>query len=272
MGNKISRQIAKRKKSTRTNSSGESSSDSSSNIQLTPQLRTLAGRPYFDESFSSYILPADWEEADRVQALHFVLKHMFNGNYCAKLSDIIKPGTQEFPEADVYGIDIASSFPNQIKPNNCHFQTCDILEGLPFDDNEFDYVFMRYMSVSIKKDQWLSVLKDIKRVMKPGGVIESVELNSFPYSMGPVMIQFMNKMNDAMIEVLGMELQVKLEPMFKELSFQNVTSISKYISLGKWDENTGKIGQIWTTNTYQMGESAKPILAAAMNLTEDEWD
>ncbi|CAG8590306.1 9586_t:CDS:2 [Dentiscutata erythropus] len=230
MGNKISRRIIKRKKSTRTNSSRESSTissrASSSNLQLTPQLRTVAGRPYFDESFSSYIYPADWEEADRIQALHFVLKHIFNGNY-----------SQEFPEADVYGIDIMSSFPNQIKPNNCYFQTCDILEGLPFDDNEFDYVFMRHMNVSIKKDQWLPVLKDIKRVMKPGGVIESVELNCFPYSTGPVQTQFMNKMNEAMIEVLDMDLQFKLEPMFKDLEFQNVTSIT-------------------------------PV----MNLTEDEWD
>ncbi|CAG8469465.1 10651_t:CDS:2 [Dentiscutata erythropus] len=258
MGNKISRRIIRKKKS-RNNSSREestiSSDDSNSvHIQLVPQLKTVA----------------DWEEADRLQAFHFVLKHALDGNYNAKLSNIIRPGSkilarywmcfeiaQEFPYAEVYGIDILSTFPNKIKPNNCHFRTCDILEGLPFGDDEFDYVFMRYMLTSIKTYQWLPVLKDIKRVIKPGGTIESVELNT---------------VHEVMLDAFEIDLQQKFEPMFEVLGFQNVSSISKYISLGKWDENAGKIGQIFTTNTVQMAEAVKSILAPLMNLTEDEWD
>ncbi|CAG8740850.1 22902_t:CDS:2, partial [Dentiscutata erythropus] len=274
MGNKISHRIIKKKKS-RTYSAREtstiSSDDSASvHIQLVPQLKTVAGRPYFEENFSTYIFPADWEEADRLQVLHFVLKHALDGNYNAKLSDIIRPGSkildigcgpghwcfeiaQEFPYAEVYGIDILSSFPNKIKPKNCHFRTCDILEGLPFGDDEFDYVFMRHMLPSIKTYQWLSVLKDVKRVMKPGGTIESVELNCIP---------------EAMSVAFEIDLHQKFEPMIEVLGFQNVTSMSKYISLG----NAGKISQIWTTNLVQMGEAVRSILAPLMNLTEDEWD
>ncbi|CAG8657912.1 5307_t:CDS:2 [Gigaspora margarita] len=229
----------------------------SSNAQLVPQLKTVDGRPYFEENFSTYIFPADWEEADRLQALHFALKHILDGNYSAPLSNIIKPGTQEYPYAEVYGIDILSSFPSKIKPKNCHFKTCDILEGLPFDDNEFDYIFMRHMLASIKAYQWFSVLKDIKRVLKSGGVIESVELNCT---------------HDAMSDAFDIDLKLKFGPMFKDLGFQNVAFTSKYISLGKWDANAGKIGQIWTTNTVQMAEAVKSILLPHMKLTDDEWD
>ncbi|CAG8462881.1 4241_t:CDS:2 [Racocetra fulgida] len=171
--------MRKGKKSNQTDCYEEASisTSSSSSVPLTPQLRTIA----------------DWEEADRIQEYHFMLKHILGGNYGAPLSKIIKPGTQEFPEADVYGIDITPSFPNKIKPKNCYFQTCDILEGLPFEDNRFDYVFMRYMHSVMKKHQWPAVLKDIMRVMKPGGMIESVELNAIPYSMGPVHTEFVTR-------------------------------------------------------------------------------
>ncbi|RIB30070.1 S-adenosyl-L-methionine-dependent methyltransferase [Gigaspora rosea] len=296
MGNKISHRIIKRKNAFRTNSYPSRDSNTistgyndSSNSQLVPQLKTVAGRPYFEENFSTYIFPADWEEADRLQALHFSLKHILDGNYSAPLSNIIKPGSkildigcgpghwsfeiaQEYPYAEVYGIDILSSFPNKIKPKNCHFKTCDILEGLPFNDNEFDYIFMRHMVASIKAYQWFSVLKDIKRVLKSGGIIESVELNCTPHSIGPVHTQFMKLCNDAMSDAFDIDLKLKFEPMFKDLGFQNVTFTSKYISLGNWGANAGKIGQIWTTNTVQMAEAVKSILLPHMKLTDDEWD
>ncbi|CAG8502051.1 8447_t:CDS:2, partial [Scutellospora calospora] len=198
MGNKISIKITKKlnkKKRIKFSSSKNETLDSanSSNSRLTSNLRIVDGRPYFDEDFSMYMFPIDWEEADRIQALHFVLKHILGGNYSAPLSNIIKPGSkildigcgpghcletsQEFTNAEFYGIDLISTFPDMIKPPNCYFQTCNILDGLPFDDNEFDYIFMRHMLTIMKKSQWNSVLKDIMRVMKPGGVIESVELN-----------------------------------------------------------------------------------------------
>ncbi|KAF0543571.1 S-adenosyl-L-methionine-dependent methyltransferase [Gigaspora margarita] len=257
MGNKISHRIIKRKKTFRTNSypSRDSNSNAistdysdSSNAQLVPQLKTVDGRPYFEENFSTYIDigcgPGHWS---------FEI-------------------AQEYPYAEVYGIDILSSFPSKIKPKNCHFKTCDILEGLPFDDNEFDYIFMRHMLASIKAYQWFSVLKDIKRVLKSGGVIESVELNCTPHSIGPVQTQFMKICNDAMSDAFDIDLKLKFGPMFKDLGFQNVTFTSKYISLGKWDANAGKIGQIWTTNTVQMAEAVKSILLPHMKLTDDEWD
>ncbi|CAG8504658.1 9818_t:CDS:2 [Racocetra fulgida] len=118
-------------------------------------------------------LPTDWEEADRIQMEHFAMKHAFGGNYAAPLSEIIKPG--KFPDANVYGIDISSTFPASIKPQNCHFQTCNIIDCFPFKDEEFDYVFMRYMMFALKDYQWIHVLNEIKRILKPGGVFECVD-------------------------------------------------------------------------------------------------
>ncbi|CAG8549312.1 4475_t:CDS:2 [Racocetra fulgida] len=97
---------------------------------------------------------------------------------------------QEFPEAYVYGIDIISSFPSDIKPSNCYFKECNISDGLPFSDNEFDYVFMRHMFLALKNHQWVPLLNEIMRVLKPGGIVEFVEFDLIPLARSVVVINY----------------------------------------------------------------------------------
>ncbi|CAG8523840.1 5165_t:CDS:2 [Cetraspora pellucida] len=245
MGNTESRNdnvktVRKRNKSNaKTNSIYPDCTDStcSYNIKTVSNLTILGGRPYLDEDVSIYLFPADWEETDRVQTCHFALKHLHGGNYTAPLSDIIKPESkildigcgsghwcfeiaQEFPEADVYGVDIISSFPSDIKPSNCYFKECSVSDGLPFDDNEFDYVFMRHMSLALKNYQWVPLLNEIMRVLKPGGTVECVEF-------------------DLILEALYKKRQIdllflpKFEQIIKDVGFQNVNCTRKAVALGK---------------------------------------
>ncbi|CAG8810585.1 31810_t:CDS:2 [Gigaspora margarita] len=230
-------------------------------IRADSSVKIIGGRPYLDEEVSTYICPTDWEEADRVQMCHFILKKLLDGNYAANLSDIIKPDSkildigcgpvaQQFPEAEVYGVDIVSSFPNEIKPSNCYFQLCNVLEGLPFPNNEFDYVFMRHMIPALKKDQWVPLFDEIMRVLKPGGVVESVEFEWGAKSMGPVHTQLVTQWYTG---------------------FQNVTCIRKFVPLGKWDEKLGNITEIWTANLAQMAAGMKSLSAQILGITEEEW-
>lgn len=66
-------------------------------------------------------------------------------------------------------------FPNNIRPANVQFQICNLLEGLPFPDNTFDIVNFSFFIVAFKSEEWLNILKEIKRVLKPGGYILSRE-------------------------------------------------------------------------------------------------
>ncbi|CAG8462902.1 4242_t:CDS:2 [Racocetra fulgida] len=182
-------------------------------IRTNSNVRIIGGRPFLDENTSIYVCPTDWQEADRAQMGHYTLKHLLGGSYTASLSDILKPGskvlvTQKFPDAEVHGVDIVSSFPTEIKPQNCYFKLCNVLEGLPFDSNEFDYVFMRHMLAALKKDQWDPLFREIMRVLKPGGVVESVEEMDFQFTS-------------------------KLEQTIKNVGFQNVNGIRKIVPLGK---------------------------------------
>ncbi|CAG8742922.1 2893_t:CDS:2, partial [Dentiscutata erythropus] len=262
--------------------SSETDSISSSNIKF------IGGRPYFNEETSVYFLPTDWEEADRIQMEHFAMRHAFGGNYTAPLSEIIKPGSkildigcgsghwsfeiaQDFPDANVYGVDISSTFPVSIKPKNCHFQTCNITEGLPFKDEEFDYIFMRYMIFALKDHQWTYVLNEIKRILKPGGVFECVDRDVLPFRAGKTITAFVEKSQTKLYKQREIDIRfiIKLEPILKEMGFQNVTCSHKHIPFGNWG---GKIGEIWRLNYLKMAETHRIVMPEILGITVDEWD
>ncbi|KAF9092941.1 hypothetical protein BGX27_001695, partial [Mortierella sp. AM989] len=79
------------------------------------------------------------------------------------------------PDASITGIDVLSVFPSTIIPSNCKFIQHNILDGLPFPDNTFGFVYQRLLVAGLKPEDWATVLKEIERVTKPGGWIELVE-------------------------------------------------------------------------------------------------
>ncbi|CAG8520232.1 S-adenosyl-L-methionine-dependent methyltransferase [Gigaspora rosea] len=296
MGNSLSHKRSFKKKKDKdknalsvndcSDSSSVKSYHSSNDNKFTTPVEILDGRPYFSEE--TYLYPVDWEEADRIQLKHFMLKLTIGGNYTAPLAKIIKPGSkildiacgaghwsfemaQEFQNADVYGVDILPQFPSEIKPPNCHFTECNIKNGLPFEDNEFDYVFMRYLHLVMKEDQWIPLSYEINRVLKPGGFVESVELDACPHSLGPVGNQLYKKLYQPLIELKGIDLRFapKIESTFRSAGFENVTCVCKDIKLGK---QGGKIGELWASNFKASLTSLRPVLTPIAKMTKKEWD
>lgn len=88
----------------------------------------------------------------------------------------------EYPEFKFIGLDMADMFPTTIRPENVKFQLHNILHGLPFHDNTFDFVNMRIMLTAFLIDEWPFVIKEIYRVLKPGGFVELME-SKFPVSL-----------------------------------------------------------------------------------------
>ncbi|KAL1916128.1 uncharacterized protein VTP21DRAFT_6132 [Calcarisporiella thermophila] len=81
----------------------------------------------------------------------------------------------EYPRSQFHGIDICDMFPQQIRPANCHFQIADILKRLPFEDAQFDFIYIRCMSLAVFQSEWPDVISEIFRIIKPGGYLEFVE-------------------------------------------------------------------------------------------------
>jgi ubiquinone/menaquinone biosynthesis C-methylase UbiE len=53
----------------------------------------------------------------------------------------------------------------------------DVTDGLPFEDDTFDFVHLRLFVLAFNEMQWDKSLKEIYRVIKPGGYIQLMEVN-----------------------------------------------------------------------------------------------
>ncbi|KAI8975106.1 S-adenosyl-L-methionine-dependent methyltransferase [Mycotypha africana] len=158
----------------------------------------LEGRKYLNTPGNHFYSPCDDEEADRMVMMHFLIKYAFGGNWNAPIQSILQfkssrenpskvldvgcgTGTwvlemaSEFPHAEIYGIDVRAMFPHTSNPSNTHFIQYDYLKRLPYPDNTFDYIRMRLMLAFTTEKQFVRLLSEMHRVLKPLGYIEILD-------------------------------------------------------------------------------------------------
>ncbi|KAI7889030.1 S-adenosyl-L-methionine-dependent methyltransferase [Mucor mucedo] len=143
----------------------------------------------------NYIDNTQKGETDRNHVKHFGLKVLFEGNVLKSISDKLDftsselrvldvgcgSGTwlldmaTEYPNVQFTGIDQISSIPQDIRPSNIDFSVQDVLCGLSFEDNSFDFVQMRLFSMTFDRAYWVQALAEVYRVLKPGGYIQLLE-------------------------------------------------------------------------------------------------
>ncbi|CAG8602268.1 14549_t:CDS:2 [Acaulospora morrowiae] len=163
----------------------------------------IDGRRYNNIEGLKYPLPNDYDELDRLHLQHFVIRHIFQSNFSAPVEHVLnRDGSKvldvgcgtgswafdmatNYPKAEFIGVDISPVQPYSIKPRNVSFINTDVLNGLPFEDNTFDYVFQRLMVISIPRNFWPDHISELTRVLKPGGYLELSEIGP-PYELGPV--------------------------------------------------------------------------------------
>jgi ubiquinone/menaquinone biosynthesis C-methylase UbiE len=160
-----------------------------------------------------YALPADGEEVNRLDFQHYMLRFAFQGNFAApidKPASILDVGTgtgrwamemaQAFPNANVLGVDVkppaldervSSPYEADVRPPNYTFVPGNLLEGLPFGEQSFDFVHQRLLFTAIPHDRWPSVLQELTRVTRSGGWVELVDSIGLVNG-GPNVEQLMN--------------------------------------------------------------------------------
>ena len=145
-----------------------------------------------------YDLPRDTEEINRLDFQHYMLRYAFQGLYAAPIgqpASILDVGTgtgrwalemaRLFPRARVVGLDINPPPADQradqgvdVRPPNYSFVAANVLEGLPFAADSFDFTHQRLLFAAIPADRWPFVVDELARVTRPGGWVELVEMSS----------------------------------------------------------------------------------------------
>ncbi|CAG8514754.1 4555_t:CDS:2 [Acaulospora morrowiae] len=204
-------------------------------------------------------LSLDNDEADRQTMQHFIYRHLWEGNFSAPVNEILTDGARildvgcgsgtflldmatEFPNSHFIGIDVSSNFPKEIKPANLDFFQSDILEGLPFRDGLFDFVYIRFMEFDIKKDDWPKIFLEVARVLKPGGYIEIMEKNYTLINEPPSSTIIRERFYKFMKEKYRVEhdLGNTIDQMKKSLNFTDIQHEARELPVGSWGGNLGK--------------------------------
>ncbi|KAJ5559218.1 S-adenosyl-L-methionine-dependent methyltransferase [Penicillium sp. DV-2018c] len=151
------------------------------------------GRSYHAYQAGAYILPNDEQEQDRLDVLHHVYRLCLRGELCRtplqnphKVLDV-GTGTgiwaisiaDEFPSAEVIGIDLSPIQPTWVPPN-VRFIIDDLNQDWSFPAESFDFIHVRGLAGCV--DDWPEFLDQCYDHLKPGGRLEIAELEPSCYS------------------------------------------------------------------------------------------
>ncbi|KAI9596784.1 hypothetical protein BDF19DRAFT_436784 [Syncephalis fuscata] len=93
---------------------------------------------------------------------------------------------EEFPQCEIDCIDLSPAPLTDKFPNNVKFKTMNALKGIKYEDNTFDYIYMRLLCSSVPETYWPVLVKDLARVCSSGGTIELVETSAHLENAGPL--------------------------------------------------------------------------------------
>ncbi|CAD6447055.1 70350c73-62cb-43f3-a5b4-2e597e81abd5 [Sclerotinia trifoliorum] len=137
----------------------------------------------------SYFQPVDEDELERLRVWHAVLNRVFDNRLLfptlgrprrildcgyGTASWAIDVATQN-PGCEVIAIDIYPYQPETV-PENLYLQVDDLNNRFTFQAHNFDLVHSRLMTGAIHVNRWAGYLRDMLRVLRPGGWAQLVEL------------------------------------------------------------------------------------------------
>ncbi|KAI8064372.1 S-adenosyl-L-methionine-dependent methyltransferase, partial [Gongronella butleri] len=198
------------------------------------------------------------KESDRLQRQHYLLKRFLQGNHLVPLSNpslIINwccgngiwcmEMAGEFPECKVVGMEcrhimyskIPSALPNyEIRPIDTEANLSGFEE---FDDNQVDMVTTRNVWLVVQPiAHWKLILKDVFRVLKPGGYFECMERGRAVHSAGPEFIYFLNLGTAVLEEAFdGQDINEHMVNFLHDVGFENVTWFEYKSPVGEWSDS-----------------------------------
>ncbi|RIA85883.1 S-adenosyl-L-methionine-dependent methyltransferase [Glomus cerebriforme] len=209
----------------------------------------------------NYLFPVDDNENDRIQDHHYIYRYIWDNNFSAPIEELLDshgstildigcgPATwtlevaTEYPRSRFTGIDIAPTYPIHTKPHNVEFLQANILTGLPYADNTFDYVFCRFMIFAFTLEDWKLAIKEICRVCKVGGYIEFMEKDILFWNEGNFTRRARLWLAEELRKKKNVEIVIspKIQQFISETKhFPIIYHAERSVPIGEWGGNLGK--------------------------------
>ncbi|KAL7311914.1 hypothetical protein PS15m_009624 [Mucor circinelloides] len=208
----------------------------------------------------AYILPSDQKEVDRLELNHTLWKNVLGGLFKSPLHEKLTQGIRVldigcgpgwwtldmarlYPNSEFIGIDMADVFITEDIPSNAKFQLLNAGTGLDyFDDESFDFVFQRFLVMGFPTDQYIRSVEEMKRILKPGGAIEILELVNEYKNAGPAFKNINLWINEALV-ARNMDSYVadKISSFLANAGYQDIKDINYDVPIGAWGAYPGEL-------------------------------
>ncbi|KAI8360908.1 S-adenosyl-L-methionine-dependent methyltransferase [Choanephora cucurbitarum] len=253
-----------------------------------PQQRIISERIYHNIESSSYMLPKDDKEIDRLHQEHFVTKELLGFNIMTEAFKFLDfqndqlnvldvccgPATWlcetslEYPNSKFIGVDMCSLWPQIIKPVNLSFSEANVLQGIPYPDKSFDFIQLRFVLLAFKTGEWNFVLSEIMRVLKDGGLLQCIELDMKITTTDSVVKSFTEAFESFCSSFdLDVSLGAKLDIMLtKKSELKIIQSEYREVPLG-WG---GPVGEAYLQVFQDTLEGLEPWLKQSLHVVEDQ--
>ncbi|CAG8447701.1 10628_t:CDS:2, partial [Acaulospora colombiana] len=153
----------------------------------------------------------DTHDIERTQLLHYYFRFTWICGFSSPVQDVLKAGgarvldvscgsnnfllelSSEYPKSEFYSLDCAYKYPPTTLPHdNVIPQQFDLSEGLPYGNEMFDFVNIRFVKHCFSETEWRTIIMpNIARVVKPGGWVEFMDVDENVYNTGPETRSFM---------------------------------------------------------------------------------
>jgi SAM-dependent methyltransferase len=236
--------------------------------------------------------PKDTTSYDFLDFQHIIVRRVLGGNHRSPLrmpQRILDAGcgtgrwlvemATEFPGAAMVGVDLVQ--PDSLAPMlaalgvpaaQVAFVEADLRQRLPFPDASFDFAHMRLMRGALPPEQYLSALRELVRVTRPGGWVECTEPGEVLYQAGPA-YQVLLRWTSAVLRSRGLDpdLGPKLQFLLRQAGVEVVT---ERIAVSFPDLALTRERRLWQAQAIGVFETTRvraPILAAGVT-TAEEYD
>lgn len=245
--------------------------------------RLQGNRRYLHEQ--PYLLPKDLGEVNRLDFQHYVLRSLLRGNYLAPITQprrILDVGcgtgqwafelAQQFPQADVIGLDLEQVKITSTPPANFRFVQSNALQGLPFESDSFDFVHQRLLILAVPVSAWPGLIQELARVTAPGGWVELVETSTMQdfTPAGPATRAFY-QLGSPLAAMRGLDIEGivlrSLERYLAEAGFINIQRQLIEAPLGDWG---GRLGSLLALDIREASKAVCGPIAALTHRPEQE--